>query len=1043
MNQYWIYTILLHINLTAYAQDLDFRFDRIGMKDGLPNMTIDALLQDSHGFIWVGTWAGLCRYDGREFLVFTSDRNDSASISSNEIKDMVETIDGRIWIAGYGSQSIYNPELNKFQPWGPSLGSSLYTDKDGMLYFLGPTSNSFFKAIYSLDRDYTKENFLKLQKIPLNLNYELYNERLNINLHPRMDRLGDQLWIATVAGLRIMDLQTEQLLDISKIYPELNNFQEAFLTEIKVDNYGRVWLGTRNELFEFHPQNRGLRKYALGKESESVIVNAIAEGSNGSIWVGTSNGLYFLLNHADNFIVYRHNPDDPFSLSHNEIRSLMVDNNNNLWVGTARGGLNKTYLNTKPTFQALNHTHFGFRNHELVVFAFEASGKEHIWVGTNQGLFLLNKESKKIIRRYTKGDADTLGLAAETVLSIYETQDQKVYLGTRPGGLNILDFKKNKITYVETQNQRNSNKLAGNFFRSIKPAMLGEDSLWLAGPGGINLIIRNEPERYKSLGLNRYYWDVKQLDSCTIEVFGQGKYIYDICDNTFLLRGFWPNRAEGKGIFGKSALLCSLKDKNGNIWMGSYDKGLLRWNEKTESVKTWDIQTGFPSNTVFGILEDSIGNIWCSTANGLVMWDQFTERFLIFTQKDGLMNNEFSTNSFFQAEDGEMYFGGNNGFVSFYPDQVAKNLSSFKPPLQITDIKLSGESLNVKSAPYLLKQVKFTAYRMQHLEFSFAALDFKQADNILYQYKLEGWDREWSKADSRNYAHYTNLSPGIYYFKLRSTNSDRVWQTHELHIMIEVIPLWFQIWWVRIGGLILFLGILGWGFYNYLERLRKREKTKLEYRLSRARHQALAAQMNHHFTFNSLNSIQRFILENNAQSAFLYISQFGKLIRRFLNQAEEDYLSIEEEITTLELYLSLESLRCKHRFHYEFNIDPNIDIFNTDIPTNLIQPFIENAIWHGLIPLKNEDGKLRIIISQEEGKMLISIEDNGIGRDLAKSRKLESGERHISKGMFIVSERIDVLNMRNEQKIEMIIQDLKDDKGNAAGTRVNLYIPFI
>ncbi|MEZ4851866.1 MAG: two-component regulator propeller domain-containing protein [Bacteroidia bacterium] len=542
MKQYWIYIILIHINLTVYAQAPDFRFDRIGLEDGLPNMAVDALFQDSHGFIWVGTWAGLCRYDGREFVVFTSDRNDSTSIGSNEIKDIVETPDGRIWIAGYGRQNVYNPQLNKFHSWGPPLGSSFYADKTGNLYFLETGSDGFYKVNYdSLDDGSFKENFSELSKIPLNLNSLLYNERLIIDRHPRMDRLGDQLWIGTIAGLRIMDLHTEELLDISNIYPKLNDFQAALLTEIKIDSYGRVWLGTPNELWKYNPQSQSLRKYNLGNGSDPVMINVITEDQNGGIWTGTSDGLYYLMNQADSFTVYRHNPDDPFSLSHNEIRSLMVDNNNNLWVGTARGGLNKTYLNAKPTFHTINHTHFGSRNHELVVFAFEASGKEHIWVGTNQGLFLLNKDNKKIIRRYSRGNADTLGLAAETVLSIYETQDRKVYLGTRPGGLNILDLNSNKMTHVEVQHQRNSNKLAGNFFRSIKPAMSGEDSLWLAGPRGVSLLIRNEPIKYKSFPLYRY-WDVKQLDSCTIEVFGNGKYVYDICRDTFLLKGFWAKQ---------------------------------------------------------------------------------------------------------------------------------------------------------------------------------------------------------------------------------------------------------------------------------------------------------------------------------------------------------------------------------------------------------------------------------------------------------------------------------------------------------------------
>ena len=1040
MKKCWIYIILIHINLTVYAQAPDFQFERIGLEDGLPNMTIDALYQDNYGFIWVGTWAGLCRYDGREFEIFTSDINDSTSISANEIKDIVETPDGRIWIASNGGkQNVYEPKTGAFHQWGYTIGSRLFPYKEDRLYYL--TGGS---TLYRFNTDFTynqKPSKPKLFFLFSNSSGDTKSHILNI--HPQMDQLEDQLWIGCVHGLRILDLKTEEFIDILHTYPTLDPFLEESITEIIIDSDGKIWMGTLAGLFVYDPQDDLLLKYDLKNKREPVTIYAITEDLDQGIWVGTSDGLFYLSSQADSFMVYTHNPDDPSSLSHNEIRSLLIDHNNNLWIGTARGGLNKTHLNIKPTFRAVNHIHFGLRNYELVVFSFEESGKDHLWVGTNQGLFLMEKESKKIIRKYSKGDADTLGLAGETVLSIYETQDRKLYLGTRYGGLNILDLESQQMSHIEIVHKKEENKLLGKFFRSIKPALTGEDSLWLAGPRGINLVTRTNHVTYKALHSKGYYWDVNQIDSCTIEILGSGKYIYDICQDTFLLRGFWPGGAGGKGIFGKSIILSELTDKEGYTWMGSYDHGLLRWNKQTGEINIWNTQNGLPGNAVFGILEDNIGNIWISTENGLVMWERLAERFSIFTQKDGLMNNEFTSNSYFQAEDGEMYFGGNNGFVSFYPDQVVKNLSSLRPPLRITDIKLSGESLYEKTAPYLQKKVEFPAYRKQHLEFSFAALDYKQPDNILYQYKLEGLDTEWSKADSRNFAQYTNLAPGTYHFKLRSTNSDRVWQSSELSIIVEVTPLWYQTWWFKLGGPILLLSILCWVFYHYFQRLRKREKTKLEYRLFRAKQRALAAQMNHHFTFNSLNSIQRYILENNSLSAFDYISQFGKLIRRFLNQAEEDYLSIEEEITTLELYLSLESLRCKNKFRYEFRVDPDIDIFNTEIPTNLIQPFIENAIWHGLIPLKNKKGKLVVSFNREGHNMLISIEDNGIGRALAQELKQKTKGGHISKGMDIVSERIEVLNMRNEQKSKMEIHDKKDSIGNITGTRVNLYIPFI
>ena len=336
MRRYPFFFAISCLCLIVYGQAPDLQFQHIGLEDGLPNMAVDALFQDSRGFIWVGTWDGLARFDGQTFTVFRADRKDSTSISFNEIKDIAESDDGRIWIATYGRQNVYDPKTGIFHPFGVKLVNRIFPYED-KIYVSGPYHTSFYRYNANALSD-------KKKQIDLHTQPALYYQRYIYDIHPQIDRFDDELWIAKTTGLRVMDLRTEEFIDLYNKYPELESLQDVAVTEVKVDQQKRIWLGMQNGLYCFHPVTRLLRKYLINDGLENLHVTAITEDLDGGTWVGTNKGLYYLMQESDSFKRYTHNPDDPKSLSHNEIRCFMVDQNNNLWVGTARGGLNKVHL---------------------------------------------------------------------------------------------------------------------------------------------------------------------------------------------------------------------------------------------------------------------------------------------------------------------------------------------------------------------------------------------------------------------------------------------------------------------------------------------------------------------------------------------------------------------------------------------------------------------------------------------------------------------------------------------------------------------------
>lgn len=1011
--------LLVSLSIPLNAQTPGIRFQRIGLEDGLSNMSVDALHQDRFGFIWVGTWDGVSRYDGQSFEVFRTIPGDSTSLIFNEIKSFAEPNDSSLWVSTYGGLTRWDHKQARFfkrQPNGKSFPSHyrlchhLETDRLGRVFLSGHQGND----ILIITGDSISE--------PIN-----FRETLPYNRTPAVLLATESgVWIGDSYGLVFLK-EGEARVETGESYdPILRKLRNKHITALIQDQHGVIWVGTQDGLWGYSPATSALEEVRLADSKSVSGVQALAMGDGGQLWIGTASGLH--CRHSLSGLVdsYYHDPYDPFSLSHDNIHSLLIDRGGTLWVGTARGGLNRAYLRKPATFSTVTHSAFGLPRHELVVFSFEQASPDKIWVGTNHGLFLLDKLSKQILHHWEAGNTQYNSLLGETVLAIHQTEDGRVILSTRPGGLQQLDIETGRIIPMPTF-QSDDQKSIG-FFRKILPSVYDPDTLFLAGNLCIGQYIISTGE-WKEL-MSCYSWDIVRKGDCQFLIGENGVSTYNHCEDSVEVYS-WIATPQDR----KKANTALYQDETG-LWIGTYGMGLIQKTDDSPGYKRWSRQHGLPSDYVFGIQEDNRGQLWLSTTEGLARFDKETGAVLTFGQDDGLMDNEFGTNSSFKADDGEMYFGGNNGFVAFYPDQIEVRQSRYNPPLVITSLRLSGDPLPVDSAVWMKHQISFPGYLQQHLEIGFAALDYSRPANLSYQFRLLGWDDEWTQPSSRANAQFTNLKPGTYQFEVRSTNGDGKWTSKVRRLTIVISPLWHQRWWIRVAvpfsGLALVLGSI----FVRFRRSRAREREILYHRMASIQQQALSAQMDHHFTFNALNSIQRFITENDKASSLYYISKFGKLIRRFLDQARKNEHPIEDEITTLELYLSLESLRAKHSFAYRFEVDPELDPFNTDIPTSLLQPLVENAIWHGLVPRNDSDGLLLISFALHEHNLVLTVEDNGVGKKHQKS----SRKKHESKGMLIIRERLETLETITGQSLPLVFE-ASNPGTKFPGTKVSIYLP--
>lgn len=457
----------------------------------------------------------------------------------------------------------------------------------------------------------------------------------------------------------------------------------------------------------------------------------------------------------------------------------------------------------------------------------------------------------------------------------------------------------------------------------------------------------------------------------------------------------------------------------------------------TGEVEIFTSADGLSNNTTYSILKDKKGKLWISTNKGISRFNPSTKHFKNYGKAEGLMIEEFNSDAFYLANDGEMFFGGVGGMVSFYPDSLENNPAEGNNPgrLLITEFNVSGEPRYFKKPVYESDTVTLNNGD-NNFQLTFACINFTHADKIYYRHRLSGNNMGWIENDYRHRTiNYANLLPGNYKLEIESSNSSGEWVA-AVSLLVKIPQFYYQTLWFKwIVALFILLVISAiivvYNRQMTLAAQQKQDVLKLE---------SLRGQMNPHFIFNSLNSINYFISNNDKVSANHYIADFSRLIRAFLNNLSSDYISFEKELETLDDYLKLEHLRFGDKFDYVLLANKIKDHENTKIFPGMVQPFIENAIWHGIRGLENRKGFIKIeFIPINSKKIRCTIEDDGIGRKQAQqfSNKLPGKE---SRGIGIVLERLRIINTILRIDYDVVIEDLHPG-AKEPGTLVMIDLP--
>lgn len=374
--------------------------------------------------------------------------------------------------------------------------------------------------------------------------------------------------------------------------------------------------------------------------------------------------------------------------------------------------------------------------------------------------------------------------------------------------------------------------------------------------------------------------------------------------------------------------------------------------------------------------------------------------------------------------------------ISYNTVCAGENTStSYAPSIHITRVRIGDKDTSLKSIYEL-------DYSKNKLIINFYSAAADSEENIIYKYQMTSIDNKWEET-KYPIVQYTNLSPGDYTFTASAINEKGTWSIQPASVRFIIKPPFWQAWWFR---LILFdIVIIGLMVMEHI-RFKKtvseeKQKYEMERKISELELVALRSQMNPHFIFNSLNSIQRYITENDKTSANKYLVDFSKLMRQTFENSTKKTMPVSDTIDSLKAYLHLEIMRLgESKLEYEMEIDPSIDIFNEEIPPLILQPYVENAIWHGISNVTSGKGKIKIKMIKENGYLVCSVIDNGVGRAKASELKDKDNTHHKSGGMNVTKERLDIFNSLYNNKKDIDIIDLFDENKNPSGTEIKIYV---
>jgi ligand-binding sensor domain-containing protein/signal transduction histidine kinase/DNA-binding response OmpR family regulator len=750
-------------------------FKHYQVENGLSNNTVYCSLQDSRGFLWLGTKDGLNRFDGYTFKVFRHNPNDKYSISDNIVHALSLDSIGNIWVGTDKGLEKYNANLENFtriNTAGSKAVRSIKIDKNNNCWFVAGTSLNKYDCSSGKVTNYGPAQHFEATSITLSCG---------------------KVWVSSSNGtLEKLNATTNSFTSYN-VFKHSNWVASNFIEKIYSVDDVKILIGTTSQGVKEFDCLKGNYTDLLtyNDDHTEIFVRDFLKYNDNQYWIATESGIYIYDLKDGSVKRLQKNDNDQYSLSDNAVYTLYKDREGGVWAGTYFGGLNyysQQYSVFNKFYPSLGHSLKGNVVREICKDMYG-----NMWFGTeDNGLNKLSPDKKSWTHYCPNGNN---GLSNRNIHGLIP-HGKELFVGTFDRGLNVMDIAAGKVNRIYLASKE-SDKLRSNFIIGFCKTRSG--LILTATSNGLYKYLEKSKDftLVDKVPVHAFIYAIMEDHRSTVwlGMVNDGLYCYN------------PDNEKGYKIRFKGAAKALLnttinglfEDSNHKLWLATDGLGLWEYNVQTGSCRSYNLNNGFPSNHVYKILEDRNKNIWISTSHGLVCLNLADGKQKIYTQENGLLSNQFNYNSAYQDDDGTMYFGCLKGLVSFKPSAFKQSNISY--PVYITGFQVHNKEIAVKGRESLLsksivvtKQIKLK-YDQSSFSIDFAALNFSSAEMTRYKYMMRGLDKGWTELKQNRKVYFTQLSPGHYTFIIKAANSNGQWDSASTTLDIDIAPpIWKSVY---------------------------------------------------------------------------------------------------------------------------------------------------------------------------------------------------------------------------------------------------------